>query len=262
MVSNLWVKTNYVNPQIDYLKNVSITEYDISSAGMNILYDLNMLTEDQFHTLQHMDKHKRVVTIGWLLKDPTLNTALTYGFEQARKVFIEKNKLEDSHILSIKRDAFYLINKSSGIEGRISEHIEFRQQKTFSSFLQINKKEHYLEYSRASGSSLLTKGYEAVTKARQKECWFQTLATLMTKDLLNTPKKDLYIDLLQLKDDFITYQLPLDYYRDFQDGYFHLTTTSTVYGLEQLDPTVIPLADLDVSRNLDYILQLINLILS
>ena len=262
MVSSLWEKTNYVNPQIDYLKNVSITEYDISSAGMNILYDLNMITEDQFTTLRTMSKHNRVITIGYLLKDPTMNTALSYGFEQARKVFIEKNGLEDASILSIKRDAFYLINKSSGIDGKISDHIEFRKQKSFVSFMQINKKEHYLDYTQTGGSSLVTKGYTSVTREKQKSCWFQTLTEIMIKDLLHTRKKDLFIDLLKFKDAFLTYSLPEDYYRDFQDGYFHLATPSTTYGLTTLDPTYIKLEDLEVSRNLDYILQLINLILS
>ena len=54
MVSLLWQKTNYTNRDIDYLKNVLITEYDISSAGMNILYDLGAINSDKYEILKSM----------------------------------------------------------------------------------------------------------------------------------------------------------------------------------------------------------------
>ena len=59
MVSLLWQKTNYTNRDIDYLKNVIITEYDISSAGMNILYDLGAINSDKYEILKSMKKHGR-----------------------------------------------------------------------------------------------------------------------------------------------------------------------------------------------------------
>ena len=215
MASTLWEKTNYLNKDIDYLKNVTITEYDISSAGMNILYDLRAISTDKYQALCSMRKKDRVVAIGYLLKDPQMNQLITYGFEQARKVFIDQNNLGDGSILSIKRDAFYLINRDSGINGIISPHIEFKKKKTYNSYMNINGKEHYLEFAR-TGSNLETKGYPQVVKDKQKNYLFKFLTDMLTKDLLGAPKKELYIDLLKFKDDFITYKLPIEYFTNLK----------------------------------------------
>ena len=260
MVSQLWQKTNYTNRDIDYLKNVTITEYDISSAGMNILYDLGAISADKYLALSTMPKRERVVAIGMLLKDKEMNEIITYGFEQARKVFIEKNKLEDGSILSIKRDAFYLINKDSGIDGRVSPHIEFRKGTTYNSFMQINKREHYLEFSRIS-SNLEVKGYRDAVKIHQKDYLFKFLKDIMIMDLLGSSKKDLYIELLKFKDAFITQSLDVQYYREIDEGVFPVLATDGVYGIPELDTSVIPLDEIDKRVNMDFILSVINLIL-
>ena len=260
MASSLWQKTNYTDRTIDYLKNVTITEYDISSAGMNILYDLGAISTDKYLALRSMPKRERVVTIGMLLKDKKMNETITYGFEQARKVFIKKNNLEDGSILSIKQDAFYLINKDSGIDGRVSDHIEFQKRVTYNSFIQINRKEHYLQFDRLS-SSLEVKGYREVVKEKQKDYLFKFLKDILIMDLLGTSKRELFIELLKFKDQFITYQLEAPYYRELDEGTYPVLGTSNVYGVTELDPEVIPLTQVDYRVNLDFILSVINLIL-
>ena len=262
MTSSLWQKTNYTNRDIDYLKNVTITEYDISSAGMNILYDLGMISTDRYAVLSSMRKHDRVVAIGMLLKDAEMNKALSYGFEQARKIFIEQNGLEDGSILSIKRDAFYLINKDTGINGEISSHIKFKKRKTYSSFIQIDRKEHYLEFSRETGSSLEVKGYKEIVRQVHKDHLFKFLQDILVKDLLGTSKKELFIELLRFKDEFVSRQLPQGYYRELVEGTYPVIGYVNVYGSPALDTSVIPLEQIDYRVNLNFVLGVINLILS
>ena len=43
MFSNLYLKDNYLNKQIQVINNCKITEYDLKSAGMNILYSCGIL---------------------------------------------------------------------------------------------------------------------------------------------------------------------------------------------------------------------------
>lgn len=261
MVSLLWQKTNYTNRDIDYLKNVLITEYDISSAGMNILYDLGVITSDKYEILKSMKKHDRVVAIGYLLKDPKMKATIEFGFRESRRIFMEQNNLEDGSILSIKKDAIFLINKNAGINGVISPHIEFKKKSTYNSFMQINKKEHYLNFSREN-SSLTVKGYPQAVKELHKDYLFKFLKDMMVLDLLGASKKEIFIELLKFKDAFITRSLDKNYYKDLLTGTFPYLSPTKVYGIPNLDTSVIPLEDIDYRINLDFILTVINLLLS
>ena len=128
--------------------------------------------------------------------------------------------------------------------------------------MNINGKEHYLEFAR-TGSNLETKGYPQVVKDKQKNYLFKFLTDMLTKDLLGAPKKELYIDLLKFKDDFITYKLPIEYYREIDEGTFPFVSPTTVYGSPNLvEEDGISLTEVDYRVNLQFILTVINLILS
>lgn len=45
-MNNLYLKDNYTNKDLKYIKNTIITEYDMESAGMNILTELGYFSED------------------------------------------------------------------------------------------------------------------------------------------------------------------------------------------------------------------------
>ena len=76
-MSDLYKKTSWTNPNIIYLFNSTIYEYDIKSAGLSISKFFNLLPEETIEKLEAMPKHKRVVAEGKLqIKDKEYRDAL------------------------------------------------------------------------------------------------------------------------------------------------------------------------------------------
>lgn len=254
---SLWDKTNYTDKNIRFINGSLITEYDISSAGMNILMDLGLITKDKYNLLKSMKKLDRNVAVGMLLKDKEKNKAIEFGFKEARRLFMENNNLEKEDILSIKKDAIYLIDKDVGINGKVSKHIEFKKKKTYSSYIRLINREHYLPVDKEL--PLDVKGYSDYTFKVQKDYLFNFLKKIMLMKLNNSDYIDIYLELLKFKDLYITNNLPVEYYFDLVYGMYVIegeVTRFGSYGISEEDKD-----ELFKNNNLLFILELINTIL-
>ncbi|MFN4245856.1 MAG: hypothetical protein ACK4F9_06920 [Brevinematia bacterium] len=132
---------NYLNKDIVLLVNREITEYDMESAGFNIIKNFNLLPLEEIYKLEKMDKKSRHIEIGMIQKqNKELVSKMSEMFIYLRKKFIEENKLNDEDILSIKKDAIITLKrcKNTYIEG-----ITFREKNIYSSYYYINKYEFY-----------------------------------------------------------------------------------------------------------------------
>ena len=115
-MSNLAKKTLYVNPNIQFLSNMQIIEYDMKNAGFSLIKKYDMLPKKIIEKLEKIGKEekafdkkfgkqKQTIEIGKLQrKYPELAKKLKIGFEVERENFIRKNKLEEDDIISIKKD--------------------------------------------------------------------------------------------------------------------------------------------------------------
>lgn len=105
-MNNLHLKNNYTNKDLKYIKNTIITEYDMESAGMNILTELGYFSEEDRKKLLSMDKLKRNVLIGKMLrKNPKMMEDLEKGFAEARRIFFQVNNIDEYDVVSVKRDS-------------------------------------------------------------------------------------------------------------------------------------------------------------
>ena len=52
LATNLVEKDLYLNKSISYLKNVKITEYDMKTAGFNIIRELKLLNQEKINELE------------------------------------------------------------------------------------------------------------------------------------------------------------------------------------------------------------------
>ena len=111
MVSKYYLRDNLLNPLYKYIISGNIREYDISKANINILSSLNIINEEQYLYYYNLPKNRRAIEVGWLQKDKTIAKALSNGFIGYRQKFFEANEIEDHEVLSIKKDAIYIINK-------------------------------------------------------------------------------------------------------------------------------------------------------
>ena len=109
MENNLYKRSLYTK-KVRYLIN-EIYEYDISKANVSILMESGMITQETYDMFCQMPKYQREVAIGYMQKNKKISDALKIGFENSRKMLIEYNGLIEDDVLSIKKDAFYVLRK-------------------------------------------------------------------------------------------------------------------------------------------------------
>lgn len=142
-MSDLYKRTNYLNKDIEFLFGEEIIEYDIQSAGFNIIKKFKFLPDETVRWLESLDKHTRHVKIGLLERDnEVLKKNMKRGFVACRKKLFIENHLQDEDILSIKKDAIFV--KGLRLTNTEFDNIHFIEKNVYTSFLFLNKIEFYM----------------------------------------------------------------------------------------------------------------------
>jgi hypothetical protein len=143
MNNNLWMKSNYLNKDIDYLSNVKIYEYDMKSGGFSILKHKGFFSESEIEELNAMDKLSRNIYIGKkLAKHPEWNKTLIEGFKEVIKTLFETYNIDEKYVLSIKKDAIFLLNINLGKRIK-TDYVNFELKNTYTSYYYLNNVEFY-----------------------------------------------------------------------------------------------------------------------
>lgn len=259
MKNTLYKKHNYLNKDIKFIKNSIIKEYDMKNAGLNILYNKEFINTKEYNKLLKMDKLKRNVIIGKFLRDnPDINKELMEGFIEARKLFFEKNDIDDSEILSIKKDAIFLINNTPAIT-KLNDNYVFRKKNEYNCYLNIRNKEFY--YSEID-KELNIKGFSKEIIESQKDYIFKFIEECMNLVTLER-KDDLFIKLLEFKNDFIEKELDINYYRDIDRNTFLFKYKNQFLEVEDLGNINFKNSEYaSITNNLTFLIELISNILS
>lgn len=142
--SSLHERTLYTNKAIRFIAGEGVIEYDIRSAGFNICKQFELLPEKKLQELEGMDKKERHVAIGKLQRaDKTLSEKLKEGFAKCREAFFKYNEVTDDDILSIKKDAIFIIGKRYE-HLKFGKYIEFVPKHVFHSYIYLNDCEFYI----------------------------------------------------------------------------------------------------------------------
>lgn len=254
-MNNLYLKDNYTNKDLKYIKNTIITEYDMESAGMNILTELGYFSEDDRKKLMEMDKLKRNVLIGNLLRrNPKMNEDLHHGFAEARRIFFEKNNIDEYDVLSIKKDAIFLIGNKI-IDPNISKYIKIRPKHRYTSYINIMDRENYYN---SDTDTMDVKNYGSIAKEHHKDYLLKDLKEV----LRNSEKgqvKDNFIKLAVLKDKLISYNLPKGYYLDILREQYLIEGSEfrTNLALQNIEDEAVQDKVLLYNNNLKFILEII-----
>ena len=107
--NELYKRTLYTK-KVKFIIN-EIHEYDIAKANISILLQGGYITQREYNMYLQMPKIQREIAIGNLQKNPKYSKIIREGFEQARKCLIEANNLTEDDIVSIKKDAFYVMRR-------------------------------------------------------------------------------------------------------------------------------------------------------
>ena len=139
MTNTLWQKDLFINENIPYIFNREITEYDMSDAGFSLIQEFKLLPEKEIKELQKLGKQQRKVKIGLIQREnDKLKENLKISFQEARKIFINENKLDNNDIISIKKDAIITIKPC--YINKLGDYINFRPKHEYSSFILLDKR--------------------------------------------------------------------------------------------------------------------------
>lgn len=137
----LYQKHNYIDRNISYLCSRDIYEYDIKSAGFNLLKYYQLVDKEMIQMLEDMSKHQRKIKIGLLMReDRELGKKLSDCFVDMRRRFFEANELKEEDILSIKRDAIFTLKYCPHT---IFGNVEFDIKNYYSSYFYLNRMQFF-----------------------------------------------------------------------------------------------------------------------
>ncbi|ALN97974.1 hypothetical protein Bp8pS_295 [Bacillus phage vB_BpuM-BpSp] len=254
---NLYEKHNYTNKNILYLKNNIVYEYDMVNAGINILFHNNVLNKQQVDRLNNMEKLEKNITVGkFLKKNKSINDGLIKEFINIRKHLFELNNIENKDVLSIKKDAIFLINKElEHLE--LNENYKFQEKNKYTAFIQINNKEFFYDPKKEEFD---IKGFSKNIKDHHVNFLFKELREIMLLDM-NNNSREVFERLLTLKYEFLEKQLDKGYYLDIQQGNYIIKLNDTfTYSLENINKETIKHCLID--NNLNFIVNMIKILVS
>lgn len=246
----LYERTLYTK-KIQYIIH-EIFEYDISKANISILLQGGYIRQEEFRMYSEMDKIQRQIAIGKLQKNPRYAKAISDGFKQARKNLIEYNHLEESDIMSIKKDAIYTLRR---LDVTDFGNIHFTLRNVFSMFISCKNLEIYFNYNERDGSCLID-----IKGINDDKLILHEAYLAMICDILRLVQQNRIDDAITTIISFIhrynTRKLPLVFYREFNSqSMFRIGN----YGLDNInDDNLIPV--LDISYNEDFNSKLFSII--
>ena len=89
-----------------------IHEFDLVKANISILLHKGLISQKQYEHLYNAPRMERQVAVGMMQKhDEALSKALLAGFGEAREMLYTANGIEMSDIVSVKKDAVFILNK-------------------------------------------------------------------------------------------------------------------------------------------------------
>jgi hypothetical protein len=128
-------KSSWFNPDIEYLFNSEIIEYDMQSAGLSLIKKHSLLPPSEIQRLIDLGKKEATVAVGILQRDlPGFSKKLLDKFTLAREEFIKANDLNDSRILTVKKDAIFTVGSCPVVD---FGELTFQRKSTFSSYIRF-----------------------------------------------------------------------------------------------------------------------------
>lgn len=129
-------QTTWMNPNISYLFDDEIVEWDIKDAGFSLIKEFKLLPTEEINRLSKMEKGiGRHIEIGKMQKnDLEFSNRLLNAFADARKFFMQMNNITDDDIISVKKDAFFITKKPNRVN---FGQIHFVAKNSYSSYLRF-----------------------------------------------------------------------------------------------------------------------------
>lgn len=242
--TNIWEKDLYINKNIPYLFKKIIREYDMSEAGFNMLRENKILDNETINDLLKHTKKERHIMIGKMeSNDSKLKEIKKELFKEYRKKFFRENDLSENDVISIKKDAIFVIRECDCL--KYGEYVKFVPKSTYTSYIRLNDRYEFYY----STSKLDVKGIRDDLLGFHNDYMLDFIKSFFYKMEVDTPENVIsytkrFIDKYKHKD------LPIEYYRELNSlsEYAYNDGNFAPYAWDE------DIVDLDISYNLFYIL--------
>lgn len=158
-------KTTWLNPNIEYLFDEDIIEYDMKDAGFSLIKQYQLLPDSKIKELETLEKgFERHKAIGVLQKyDKIFSNSLLNKFAEARSNFISANNISSNDILSVKKDAIFTLKKCHRTK---FDNILFSEKNIYSSYIRFTEITNLEIYYSANKVDIKGMGDSAVNRHR------------------------------------------------------------------------------------------------
>jgi hypothetical protein len=213
----------YINKSIKYLINKRIYEYDIQSAGLTVLKNKNIITEDTYNLWKTKPKSWVQYYIGsrlGKLQDDIFKTEA-----EIVSKFIDINEIQDSNIISRKRDAVFIFNTT--ISTTTIDGYSFKLKNTYTSYFKL---ENFELYYHSDKDFLDIKGLDisCITHHKLLPYIKKCIMLLERLDQGFMQYREVYGYIHNLRNEYCNFTLPLDCYREInKDNLFTIYDIST-----------------------------------
>lgn len=208
-------KDSWTNATIPFLFNRQIIEYDMKRAGLSLIKEYQLLPKETIKKIEsYRSKHEQDVIIGRMERtNKELVKAKKEAFTAAREQFYRLNDLEETDILDVRKDAIFVTRNCP--HNKFGEYIEFRPKNVYSSFLRVGKRKIELFY--CAPDIIDVKGIKDEIVPLHKDGML-TFFTIFIRKMETGNTIDAIRYLRRMIDHYKNLELPLDYYREFDQG--------------------------------------------
>ena len=248
-------KNTYLNKDISYMRNIIIREYDLKDGGFSIIKRNDLLPQHEIDKISRMGKKDKNIYIGNLhFKYRGLSKKLVEGFKDARVSFYNANSLQGEQILSIKKDAMFLIDTKASVTD-INEHYTFSLKNKYTSYMYLRNIElYYSSYTENLDIKGISKDNLLL---HSKGLLLEIKRFIRLNENLNIKKNILFNNFLVLTNKYKNRDLDISYYREFNaNSLFRSNIIDTIYMDDYND-----VSSIDISYNYGIIIDLMSNIL-
>ena len=251
--SKLYKRDFYTNKDYEFIIGKRIIEYDMKSANLNLCRYYKLLPEEELSKIECMNKEERVVYVGKLERnDRDFSKKLSEAFKSMRMEFFIANGIVDSDILSIKRDAIFVIGKKC--RNNKFKNVTFVEKNVYSSYHNLNGIEFYYN---SKNDVLDVKGI-----TNESLYQYQKFINILKRifGLLELNKREEFTKFIKrFTEDYKNKRLSYEYYKEFKpNGEYALIQNDTLYQytLSSVDRSV----DDKLSINYNYLTYILPII--
>ena len=253
-----FARDNYTTP-LPYIISRLITEYDISKANANILLYKNMISEEEYRTVLSMDRSHRQIYMGLKQRDEKISKALKEGFAEFRERFFVSNNLTEADIVSIKKDAIFVLDKKVNVVD--FDNIHFSEKNVYTSYYRIARLEiFYLLDNINEIEKIDVKGIDDEKLIRHQEYMINFLCIIFEM-IQSSSITDVIQYIIQFSEKYKSRELPTGYYREFNaDSVYRITINGCNYITDFVSEEESKY--LNISVNYSFIVELYKLVTS